>query len=172
MQQLGYEGLYKQKTRASMGPTGRVDGCALFYKVAKFELKEKYVIEFNDAARVSARQGHFSGVSVEEAENPNFNRGDKSTGLARVTKDNVAQIAVLEIRDVYGHYNYMEHPPRICVSNVHIFWDPAFADVKLWQTQMLLQETERIMTQIGGSTQTVPLVIAGDFNSEMRRGAC
>ena len=39
---MGYEGLYKQKTREALGPRGRIDGCALFFKVAKFELKEKY----------------------------------------------------------------------------------------------------------------------------------
>lgn len=161
MQQLGYEGLYKQKTRASHGPAGRVDGCALFYKVSKFELKEKYVIEFNDAARVSASQGHFKGVSAEEVKSQNYSGRDKNKGLARVCKDNVAQIAVLEIRDVYGQYGYMEHPPQICVSNVHIFWDPQFADVKLWQTHILIKELQKFTL-----TKRLPLILGGDFNSE------
>lgn len=40
----GFEGLYKQKTREPMGMEGKVDGCALFFKAARFTLLEKYVI--------------------------------------------------------------------------------------------------------------------------------
>jgi CCR4-NOT transcription complex subunit 6 len=38
----GYEGVYKQKTRQSMGLAGKVDGCALFWKRSKFHLVESY----------------------------------------------------------------------------------------------------------------------------------
>ena len=158
---MGYEGLYKQKTREALGPRGRIDGCALFFKVAKFELKEKYVIEFNEAAMTMAQQGTFTGISAEEAKNPSSRGNSKTHGVSRLLKDNVAQIAVLELRDPYGQYSYLEHPPRICVSNVHIFWDPSFADVKLWQTHILIKELQKF-TQARG----LPLVLGGDFNSE------
>ena len=159
---LGYEGLYKQKTREALGPRGRIDGCALFFKLSKFELKEKYVIEFNEAALTMAQQGGFKGISAEEAKNPQLRGASKTHGVQRLLKDNVAQIAVLELRDPYGQYAaFMEHPPRICVSNVHIFWDPQFADVKLWQTHILIKELQKF-TQARG----LPLVLGGDFNSE------
>ena len=108
-----------------------------------------------------AQQGTFTGISAEEAKNPSSRGNSKTHGVSRLLKDNVAQIAVLELRDPYGHYSYLEHPPRICVSNVHIFWDPSFADVKLWQTHILIKELQKF-TQARG----LPLVLGGDFNSE------
>lgn len=33
-----------------MGIEGKIDGCALFFKSSRFNLVEKYVIEFNEAA--------------------------------------------------------------------------------------------------------------------------
>lgn len=50
----GYEGSYKQKTREPMGVKGKVDGCALFFRVNRLKLKENYVFEFNTAALASA----------------------------------------------------------------------------------------------------------------------
>ena len=41
LEKAGYQGLYKQKTRDSMGQEGRVDGCALFYHRSRFQLLEK-----------------------------------------------------------------------------------------------------------------------------------
>ena len=38
---MGYDGLFKQKTRESMGQYGKVDGCATFWKRSKFLLMEK-----------------------------------------------------------------------------------------------------------------------------------
>ena len=61
----------------------------------------------------------------------------------------------------HAFLGYLDHPPRICVSNVHIFWDPSFADVKLWQTHILIKELQKF-TQARG----LPLVLGGDFNSE------
>ena len=139
---FNYAGVYKCKTREFMGQYGKMDGCAIFYRRDKFAVVPNgdHAIEFNAIARARHSQ-------------------DKRT-LNRLLKDNVAQILVLEMS--------APHPAsrrQLVVANTHINASPEFADVKLWQTQMLLQETERIMTQIGGSTQTVPLVIAGDFNS-------
>ena len=59
---------------------------------------------------------------------------DKRT-LNRLLKDNIAQILVLEMN--------APHPAsrrQILVANTHINASPEFADVKLWQTQMLLHE--------------------------------
>ena len=45
MSDAGYEGVFKQKTRQSMGLAGKVDGCALFWRRSKFHLVESYSIE-------------------------------------------------------------------------------------------------------------------------------
>lgn len=139
---FGYAGLYKQKTREFMGAYGKMDGCAVFYRRDKFVVAPNGVndIEFNSIARAR----HAS---------------DKRT-LNRLLKDNVAQIVMLEMS--------APHPSsrrQVLIANTHINASPEFADVKLWQTQMLLVEVERVMAQLTGSTQQVPLCIAGDFNS-------
>jgi len=139
---FNYAGLYKCKTREFMGQYGKMDGCAIFYRRDKFAIVANGIhdIEFNSIARAR----HSS---------------DKRT-LNRLLKDNIAQILLLEMS--------APHPGsrrQIVVANTHINASPEFADVKLWQTQMLLQEIERVMTQQSGSIQQVPLVIAGDFNS-------
>jgi CCR4-NOT transcription complex subunit 6 len=46
------------------------------------------------------------------------------------------------------------------VANTHIFWDPEYADVKLWQTWILLQELEKLVLH-----RNLPLLLCGDFNS-------
>ena len=45
-------------------------------------------------------------------------------------------------------------------ANTHIFWDPEFPDVKLWQTWVLCQELEKLVLP-----RNLPLVLCGDFNS-------
>jgi hypothetical protein len=49
---------------------------------------------------------------------------------------------------------------RLCVANTHIYWDPEFEDVKLWQTWVLCQELEKLV-----SDRQLPILLCGDFNS-------
>lgn len=53
---MGYDGLYKQKTRESMGQYGKVDGCAIFWKRSKFIMVENYPLEFNEIVLRNAHQ--------------------------------------------------------------------------------------------------------------------
>jgi CCR4-NOT transcription complex subunit 6 len=140
-----YAGLHKCKTREFMGQYGKMDGCAIFYRRDKFSLAPGGVhdVEFNAIAR--ARHGN-----------------DKRL-LNRLLRDNVAQVVVLEMNTAG-----QPHPTsrrQLCVANTHINASPEFADVKLWQTQHLLMEVERMLTQHSGSITTIPMVLAGDFNS-------
>lgn len=82
---MGYEGLFKAKTRASMGREGRIDGCALFYRTSRFALSEKYVIEFNDAAEATYQ---VKGKQLQP---------QREALLKRLKRDNVAQVVVLEM---------------------------------------------------------------------------
>ena len=157
LQKLGYDGLYKQKTRDSMGMQGRVDGCALFYLRDRLSLAEKYVIEFNDAAMTLAKEGtlapYVHNLPPGANEGASARRQRTQQALQRLCKDNVAQIAILELRGGSGE--------KVCISNTHIFWDPEFADVKLWQTWTLASELDRFTSSRG-----LPLILCGDFNSE------
>ncbi|CAM9336772.1 unnamed protein product [Chrysoparadoxa australica] len=143
----GYDGLYKSKTREFMGMAGRVDGCAIFWRRSKFRLCEHYSIEFNDCARQAA-----SGLQCHPDESSQF--------IYRLSKDNIAQVAVLESlqrpRSSRGSTPY-----QICVSNTHLYSNPEFPDVKLWQCHTLLQELEHYVTP-----RNLPLMACGDYNSE------
>jgi CCR4-NOT transcription complex subunit 6 len=46
----------------------------------------------------------------------------------------------------------------LCVINTHILADPGFADVKLWQANMLLRSLEQ-------TCKHMPIMLCGDFNS-------
>lgn len=70
-------------------------------------------------------------------------------------KDNISQVIVLEMKDFVGSIN-----PYVCIANVHMFWDPEYRDVKLWQCWTLIKELEKFTLH-----RNLPLVLCGDFNS-------
>merc|ERR1711920_779884 len=51
----------------------------------------------------------------------------------------------------------------VCIANTHIVSNIEFPDVKLWQAQVLNRELEKISSNYH---QGIPVVLAGDFNSE------
>ncbi|GAB9474773.1 Carbon catabolite repressor protein [Globisporangium polare] len=165
MTELGYEGWYLKKTRESMGLEGKVDGCALFYKRNRFIMKEQYPIEFNEMAK-----DFLDSVMNEFDMNyPNALMSDRESFQVSVSKmkqrlmrDNVGQIAVLEAVPASNEVSRKtQSGPLICISNVHIFSNPKFPDVKLWQTHALVKQIERIAL-----TRNLPVILCGDFNSE------
>lgn len=149
----GFEGVYKQKTRASMGMAGKVDGCALFWRRSKFHLVESYSIEFNELAQRQATQ--VLGM------NP---RSDESMAyLNRLSKDNVAQLVVLELaQPALSSRSNRDPINQVCIANTHLYSNKDFPDVKLWQSWQLLQELETFVMSRGTN---LPLMICGDFNS-------
>jgi CCR4-NOT transcription complex subunit 6 len=163
----GYEGVFKSKTRDALGDNpNAIDGCAIFFRRERFALMEQYSIEFNEAARqfMDRNHGHVS---------------DKKAGLRRLLKGNVALVVVLE--EIESSPAVAKRPGmsaaqaqaqaaaaaagrrrkrRLCVANTHIYWDPEFEDVKLWQTWVLCQELEKLV-----SDRNLPMLLCGDFNS-------
>jgi len=153
----GFEGVYKQKTRAAMGIAGKVDGCALFWRRAKFHLVESYSIEFNELAQRQATQ--VLGMNPRSEECMSY--------LNRLSKDNVAQLVVLESVSAQSQQSQQQQQQRrasnqVCVANTHLYSNKDFPDVKLWQTWQLLQELETFVMSRGTN---LPLMICGDFNS-------
>jgi len=153
LSEAGFEGVYKQKTRASMGLAGKVDGCALFWRRAKFHLVESYSIEFNELAQRQATQ--VLGM------NP---RSDECIAyLNRLSKDNVAQLVVLElVQPSISTRSNRDPINQVCIANTHLYSNKDFPDVKLWQSWQLLQELETFVVSRGTN---LPLMICGDFNS-------
>jgi len=153
MSDQGYEGVYKQKTRQSMGLAGKVDGCALFWRRSKFHLAESYSIEFNELAQRQATQ--VFGLSARSDEGVAF--------LNRLSKDNVAQLVVLELAQPTLATRTNRDPiNQVCIANTHLYSNKDFPDVKLWQAWQLLQELENFVLSRGAN---LPLIICGDFNS-------
>jgi CCR4-NOT transcription complex subunit 6 len=150
----GYEGVYKQKTRQSMGLVGKVDGCALFWRRSKFHLVESYSIEFNEVAQRQAT--NMLGLNPRSEEGIQF--------LNRLSKDNVAQLVVLEFinQASMGRTNQQREINQVCVANTHLYSNKDFPDVKLWQSWQLLQELESFVVS---RDTNLPLIICGDFNS-------
>lgn len=146
MNQLGYDGIYKAKSRDYMGQYGKVDGCATFWKKNKFLMTENYGLEFNDMARQEA-----STLGLDESDARRF--------MNRLNRDNIAQIIVLEsLSRTTGNRGGRS---TLCVVNTHIYSNQQRPDVKLWQTMNLVREVQQFV-----SSRDLALMICGDFNSE------
>lgn len=141
----GFEGVYKHKTREAMGSSGKVDGCAIFWRRSKLRLAEKVFLEFNDCARRQA-----SDLPYHD---------QQQAFLQRLLKDNIAMAAILE---VVGRQRPGRHGGNlVCMANTHLYSHPEFPDVKLWQTYQLVQWLEGLVLP-----SNMPLILCGDFNSE------
>lgn len=112
----GYKGVFWSRSRAktmSEKDQKTVDGCATFYKGAKFILLDKHGIEFATSA----------------ANRPDM-KGARDIYNRLMPRDHIGLVTFFENR-LTGS--------RLVVANTHIFWDPAYADVKLIQIAVLMQ---------------------------------
>ena len=83
MVDLGYEGVFKQKSRESMGQYGKVDGCATFWKTDSFQLLEDQSFELNNCANTMIQ-------------NLNLDKNTSRKLLSKLNKDNIAQVLILD----------------------------------------------------------------------------
>lgn len=116
-----YRGVFWPKSRAKTMPEKEaklVDGCATFYKGTKYISLDKQVIDF---ANTAINRPDMKG------EHDIFNRV--------MPRDNIAVATFLENR-LTGS--------RLIVVNAHIFWDPAFKDVKLVQVAILVEQVSAL----------------------------
>ncbi|KAH7440973.1 hypothetical protein KP509_03G018800 [Ceratopteris richardii] len=150
LEKHGYAAVYKKKTtEVYTGTVYAIDGCATFFRRDCFSLVKKYEVEFNKAAQSLTE----NGVPPSQ----------KKSALARLIKDNVALIVVLEERDANHGVEGGSAPgkrPLLCVANTHINANPELKDVKLWQVQTLLKGLEKI-----NDSAHIPMLVCGDFNS-------
>ncbi|XP_053986536.1 CCR4-NOT transcription complex subunit 6-like isoform X2 [Hylaeus anthracinus] len=161
LKQDGYDGIFSPKSRAkTMAENDRkyVDGCAIFYRTAKFTLIKEHLVEFNQLAMANA-----------EGSDNMLNRV--------MPKDNIGLAALLKTKEAAWDNGVPSDPAQvqqpILVCTAHIHWDPEFCDVKLIQTMMLSNELRSILDQAGQSfrlghktdSSNVQLLLCGDFNS-------
>lgn len=115
-----YRGVFYPKTRAKTMADKEarlVDGCATFWKSSKYVYLDKMLIDF---ANTAINRPDMKG------EHDIFNRV--------MPRDHIAVATFLENR-LTGS--------RIIVVNAHIYWDPAFADVKLVQVAIMLEQVSK-----------------------------
>lgn len=116
-----YKGVYWPRGRA-MGMQEEdakgIDGCATFFKGSKYILLDKHLINFGQTA-----------VRRPDA------KGQDDIYNRLWQKDHIAVVIFLENRQTGA---------RFMVVNAHLYWDPAFKDVKLIQTAILMEEITKL----------------------------
>ncbi len=117
-----YKGIFWPKTRSktmSEKDAKVADGCAAFYKASKYILLDKQVIDFANIAihRPDMKNQHDI-----------YNRV--------MPRDDIAVVTFFENRLTGA---------RIVIVNTHIFWNPAYADVKLIQIAILLEYLSKLL---------------------------
>ena len=116
-----YKGIFWPKSRArtmTEREAKLVDGCAIFYKGAKFICLDKQLIDFGNMA---INRPDMKG------EHDIFNRV--------MPRDHIAVVTFFENRMTGS---------RLIVANAHVYWDPKFDDVKLVQAAILLEQTAKL----------------------------
>lgn len=152
MDMQGYSSVYIQR-----GGCKR-DGCGIFYKRERAELILEEAINYNDL--VPADEGPENSDKLKDEENlsSNNSRGDPEDPKVRLKRDCVGLLAAFKLLDPPHHV--------IVLANTHIYWNPAWADVKLAQAKYLLLRLTRFKNRVSERFSCNPLVIvAGDFNS-------
>ncbi|KAH3745417.1 glucose-repressible alcohol dehydrogenase transcriptional effector [Pelomyxa schiedti] len=144
---IGYTGVFKPKSRARhVIENSKVDGCCIFFQTTKFSLVDTILIEFQ-----SLSMTHFGSCS------PTTVPLTPDVFERILSRDNIALLTVLKSNKT-GRL--------IIVSTTHIHWDPSSSDVKLIQSQFLVEEIASVKANIEKSgNMDVPVIVAGDFNS-------
>lgn len=132
---LAYDSVFLPRGRAATVSDKRtVDGCATLWKKSKFRLVEEINLDF--AQKLFNDHRFTSNEDI-------ISRNSR--------KDNVALILVLEKVD----------ESLLIIVNTHIFWDPEYPDVKLFQTILLIEEIEKVKQKY----KQAQIILLGDFNS-------
>lgn len=119
-----YRGIFWPKSRAKTmadKDAKLVDGCATFFKCSKYIMLAKELVDF---ANIAINRQDMKG------EHDTFNRV--------MPRDHIAVITFLENRMTGS---------RIIIGNAHLLWDPEFADVKLVQVAILMEQITKFAEQ-------------------------
>jgi len=137
MESLGFDYVYAPKTRTMFTNKYTSEGAAIFFRSSRFRKIDQFVLDFDAKA-------------VEYTSSGGINK----TQLNRLSRGNVAVFTMLED---------LRHGGRpLVVANTHITADVDAGDVKIWQTQTLL---ETLYDWVMRLSPTCPVVLCGDFNS-------
>lgn len=116
-----YKGVFWPRSRArtmAEKEAKQVDGCATFYKHEEWILLDKQLVDF---ANLAINRSDIKG------QHDVFNR--------IMPRDHISVVCFFEHRQTGS---------RLILVNAHLFWDPAYCDVKLIQTAILMGEVNRL----------------------------
>jgi CCR4-NOT transcription complex subunit 6 len=136
MEALGFDYVYAPKTRAMFTNKYTSEGAAIFYRANRYRKIDHFVLDFDARA---AEYGHLNKAQ-----------------LNRLSRGNVAVFTLLEDTRHGGR--------PLVVANTHITADVDAGDVKIWQTQTLLDTLHEWVLR-STVTGQAPVILCGDFNS-------
>lgn len=132
---MGFTGVFKKRTG------DKPDGCAIFFRDSKFELK--------------------NSISVEYCK----------PDVELLDRDNIGLIALLTPRILHSRNSAYEDLPFIVVATTHLLYNPRRHDIKLAQLQLLFAELDLIAFNSSKATSKNnngisyhPTILTGDFN--------
>ncbi|CAO2165506.1 unnamed protein product [Urochloa humidicola] len=131
MASRGYSGIWKMRTGNAS------DGCAIFWRTAKFKLRYEEDIEFN---KLELRD-NVAQICVLESVVPQNVRID-STNLPTSN-------------------NHPLQAKQVVVCNIHVLYNPKRGDIKLGQVRTLLDKAYAVSKMWNDA----PVILCGDFNS-------
>lgn len=126
----GYAGIWKMRTGNA------VDGCAIFWRTNRFQLRHKEHIEFN---KLGLRD-NVAQICVLESR-----------------KQNPAEKPSTPSDDSYGQSRGVN---RIVICNIHVLYNPRRGEMKLGQVRQLLDRAYAVSR----TWNDAPVIVCGDFN--------
>ncbi|KAM0873045.1 hypothetical protein ACQ4PT_038329 [Festuca glaucescens] len=131
MAMQGYKGIWKMRTGNA------VDGCAIFWRTTRFQLRYEENIEFN---KLGLRDNVAQLCVLESLVQRNVQTG--SVHLS-TSQDNPQQAN------------------QVVICNIHVLYNPKRGDIKLGQVRTLLDRAYAISKM----QNDAPVILCGDFNA-------
>ncbi|XP_006854929.2 carbon catabolite repressor protein 4 homolog 6 [Amborella trichopoda] len=130
LQLRGFAGIWKERTGLP------IDGCAIFWRLTKFNLLHEEYIEFN---KLSLRD-NVAQICVLESRSRDCVEGGNRAPSTSLSKPKGAN--------------------KVVVCNIHVLYNPNRGDIKLGQVRVLLNRAQ----EVSNLWDDAPVIICGDFN--------
>uniref|UniRef100_A0ACD5VLP1 Uncharacterized protein n=1 Tax=Avena sativa TaxID=4498 RepID=A0ACD5VLP1_AVESA len=127
----GFKGIWKMRTGNA------VDGCAIFWRAERFQLRFEENIEFN---KLGLRDNVAQLCVLESLVQRNVQTGPVHLSTSP---------------------NYPQQANQVVVCNIHVLYNPKRGDIKLGQVRTLLDRAYAISKMWNDA----PVILCGDFNA-------
>jgi len=162
-----YLGILQDKASGSTKPISDQRAKEMLKRLTKGNIALIVVLEEKEKSDKNSKETSKDGekdLKSSESEGNNNNNKDsnisKSCGVALKEKKKKESVALDKSANSGVSTASKREKRQICIANTHVFWDPAFKDVKIWQAWILCEEISRALGR------DLPLILCGDFNSE------